>query len=162
MKNRPRKLRPTRQRPPHGEGAAHPATGEQPPPDRWRWWVKWALALLVIALAAGATFALFEFVLPSRLPSEIVGRWRVVGGRMDGASMEFSRNGSMTSRLRTGDKEFVMDGTATVSGKTLRTTTVNPLTGAAATGTQTIVTLTADELVVEDRTGTRTTMRRIR
>jgi uncharacterized protein (TIGR03066 family) len=121
---------------------------------------KWALVLLVIAVAAGATFALFEFVLIARLPAELVGRWHVSEGEMAGATLEFRRNGTMTVRMTVAGKDYLMEGTATVSGKTLRTTAENPLTGKAETGAQTIVTLTETELVTQDGKGTRVTMRR--
>src|SRR5262245_17205177 len=136
--------------------------GHKEAPPRGRWWPQWAAALLAVALAAGATFALFEFVLLARLPAEVVGEWRVVGGEMDGATFEFRRNGTMVGRLTVQGKEGLIEGTAEVSGKTLRTTTTNPLTGKAETGTQTIVTLTEREFVTEDGKGTRVTMTRVR
>src|SRR5262245_960459 len=77
--------------------------GEGKPPARRL--PKLAAVLLVVALAAGGSFAVFEFVLPSRLPPELVGRWRVDGGPMDGTIFEFQRNGTMIGRRTLGDKE---------------------------------------------------------
>jgi uncharacterized protein (TIGR03066 family) len=122
---------------------------------------KWAAILLVIALAAGGSFAVFEFLLPSRIPRELVGRWRVDGGQMNGTIFEFQRNGTMIGRKTQGDKEGRIEGTAIVTDKTLRTTTTNPFTGKAETGAQTIITLTAKEFVTEDQKGARVTMRRV-
>jgi uncharacterized protein (TIGR03066 family) len=115
----------------------------------------------VIALAAGGSFAVFEFVLPPRIPRELVGQWRVDGGPMDGTVFEFQRNGTMIGRKTEGDKEGRIEGTALVSDKTLRTTTTNPFTGKAETGTQTIVTLTTTDFVTTDQKGKRVTMRRV-
>jgi uncharacterized protein (TIGR03066 family) len=122
---------------------------------------KWAIALLVVLLAAGGTFVLFEYVIVSKVPRELVGRWRVVGGQMDGFVMEFSRRGAMTGRKSAAEGEVVIEGRARVDGATLRTTTVNPFTGREDTGTQTIVTLTETEFVTEDGTGTRIRMQRL-
>jgi uncharacterized protein (TIGR03066 family) len=131
-------------------------------PPRRRWLPQWAATLLAVALAAGATFALFEFVLLARLPAAVVGQWRVVGGEMDGATFEFRRDGTMVGKLTVQGKEGLIEGKAEVSGKTLRTTTTNPFTGRAETGTQTIVSLTERELVTEDGKGARVTMQRVR
>src|SRR5262249_42747807 len=118
----------------HRQGPTQRAAGDRRGPGRGRWLRTVALVLLTVAAAAGFSAALFEFLLPGRLPPEVVGRWRVIGGETDGAIMEFHRDGTMTSTLRTGDKEFAMDGKAEVDGKTLRTTTVNPFTGRAESG----------------------------
>src|SRR5262249_19002732 len=129
--------------------------------SRGRWLPKCAVVLLVIALTAGAAFVVFELVLPGPIPRELVGRWRVVGGQMNGATFEFQRDGTMLGRLTINGKEGLIEGKAAVNGKTLRTTTTNPFTGGAETGAQTVVTLTEAEFVTEDRTGTRITMKRV-
>jgi uncharacterized protein (TIGR03066 family) len=119
---------------------------------------RWVFILLLVALAAGASFVAFELLLPGRIPAELVGHWRVVGGQMDGTIFEFQRNGAMIGRKSLGDKDGLIEGTAEVSGNTLRTTTKNPFSGRAETGTQTIVLLNDTELVTEDRQGTRIAM----
>jgi uncharacterized protein (TIGR03066 family) len=123
---------------------------------------RWLLIGLCVALVAGVSFAVFEFVLPGKIPPELVGEWRVVGGPLDGMTLEFKRNGTMTGRAVVNGKHNEMEGEAEVSGTTLRTTTTNPMTGRSETGTQTIVTLTRTELVTEDQKGTRITMSRVR
>jgi uncharacterized protein (TIGR03066 family) len=80
---------------------------------------------------------------------------------MDGTVFEFQRNGAMIGRKTMGDKEGRIKGTAEVTDKTLLTTTTNPFTGRAETGTQTIITLNETEFVTEDRKGARVTMRRV-
>ena len=162
MKPKPQKSRAVARTRRHRDGTAQTGGGGKPPAPRARWLPKWAAVLLVVALVAGGAFAVFEFILPSRIPRELVGEWRVVGGELSGATFEFRRDGSMTSTFRTGDKEFAMDGKAEVTGKTLRTATNNPFTGRAESGTQTIVTLTETEFVTEDGKGARITMKRVR
>src|SRR5262249_21056872 len=104
-------------------GAANPV-GKASPSGSGRG--NWGIALVVVLLVAAGTFALFEFVILSKLPRELVGRWRVVGGQMDGFVMEFSRNGTMTGRKNASDVEPILEGRAEVNGTKLRTTTVNP------------------------------------
>jgi uncharacterized protein (TIGR03066 family) len=123
---------------------------------------RWAVILLTVAIVAGVSFATFELLLPGRIPPQLVGQWRVVGGPMDGTIFEFQSNGTMIGRKSLGDKEGLIEGTAEATGETLRTTTTNPFTRKAETGTQTIVTLTENEFVTDDHRGTRVTMIRVR
>jgi uncharacterized protein (TIGR03066 family) len=125
------------------------------------WLLKVGVALALVAVAAGGTFALFEFVLLPKVPAEMVGRWQVVGGTMNGAVMEFHRDGTMIGRHFVDGKEAVLEGSVVVRGKTLHTTTVNPFTNRAETGIQTIVTLTETEMITEEKSGTRVTMKRV-
>src|SRR5262245_8286611 len=135
--------------------------GNQQPRAGWRL-PKWLVGLVCIALVAGVSFVAFELLLPGKIPPELVGEWRVVGGQMDGTIFEFQRNGAMIGRKSLGDKEGLIEGTAEVTGKSLRTTTTNPFTKRPDTGIQTIVTLTETEFVTEDKNGTRITMTRVR
>jgi uncharacterized protein (TIGR03066 family) len=118
--------------------------------------------LLIIALASGASFALFDLVLPARLPQALLGSWRVVEGEMRGATLEFRRDGTMRGTFVQGDKEGTIDATVEVEGKTLRTTTINPFTKRPETGAQTIIGLTDTELVTEEPRGSRIRMERVR
>jgi uncharacterized protein (TIGR03066 family) len=117
---------------------------------------------LVVALAGAGTYALLEYVILSKVPPELVGRWRVVSGQMNGATFEFRRNGTMIGSMFADGKENLLEGKARSDGKILRTTTTNPYTGKAETGTQTIVTLTQTQLITQDSNGTTVTMERIR
>src|SRR5262249_3830769 len=82
----------------HRDGKAPTGGGDKPPVPRAHRLAKWAAVLVVVALVAGGAFAVFEFVLPGRIPAELVGRWRVVGGQMDGTVFDFQRNGTMIGR----------------------------------------------------------------
>jgi uncharacterized protein (TIGR03066 family) len=115
-----------------------------------------------IALAAGGSFVLFEFVLPGKVPAELVGRWHVDRGPMPGMTLEFRRNGTMIGKAIIDGKEGIIEGTAEVNGNILSTTTTNPFSRRLETGTQKIITLTQTEFVTEDQSGTRVTMIRAR
>jgi uncharacterized protein (TIGR03066 family) len=124
-------------------------------------WPKWLAILAVIGVIAGVSFAAFDFIIPGRLPPELVGKWRVEGGPLQGMTIEFKRDGSMNSRAFVDGKQWQMSGTAEVDGKTLRTTAENPFTHKMDTGSQTIISLTESEFVTEDKTRTRITMRKV-
>ena len=68
--------------------------------------------------------------------------------------------GSKIGTMTVNAKDNVLEGTEQSDGKTLHTTTTNPLTGKAEPGTQTIVTLSETEFITEDARGMRITMRR--
>ena len=139
-----------------------PAAPGNPPPRGGRRLFRWAVVLMAIALAAGTSYALFDYVLPSRLPAELLGTWRVVEGDMRGATLEFRRDGTMLGTFIQGDKEGTIEATVEVEGKTLRTTTVNPFTKRPETGAQTIIALTDTEFVTEEPRGSRIRMERVR
>src|SRR5262245_35396207 len=138
----------------HGQPSS---PGNQQPRAGWRL-PKWLVGLVCIALVAGASFVAFELLLPGKIPPELVGEWRVVGGQMDGTIFEFQRNGAMIGKKTIDGKPHIIEGTADGTGQMLSTTTTNPLTQRAETGTQTIVTLTKTEFVTEDPKGTRIRM----
>lgn len=69
---------------------------------------------------------------------------------------------AMIGKAMINGKEGLIEGSAHVSGNTLRTTPTNPFTRKEETGTQTIVTLTETEFVTEDQRGTRISMVRDR
>src|SRR5262245_58374796 len=110
---------------------------------------KWLFALIVIALVAGGAFVVFPMVLPGKIPAELVGEWHVVEGPLSGMTLAFRRDGTMTGKAIVDGTERELEGTAEVTGNTLRTTTKNPFTNKSETGTQTIITLTETELVTE-------------
>jgi uncharacterized protein (TIGR03066 family) len=130
------------------------------PAPRFRWLRRCVVVLLVVGVIAGASYALFDHVLPSRLPREMLGTWRVVDGKMRGATLEFRRDGTMFGKFEQDDN--TIEATVEVDGKTLRTTTTNPYTKRSDTWAQTIVTLTRTEFVTEEPKGTRIRMERVR
>src|SRR5262245_33243767 len=96
----------------------------------WKWIVLGVAAAVVFA----SSFAVFEFVLPGRIPQELVGEWRVVGGDLSGMTLEFKRSGAMKGRAVVNGIEREMEGTAELTGKSLSTTTTNPFTNRRETG----------------------------
>jgi uncharacterized protein (TIGR03066 family) len=116
-------------------------------------WLVVGLCVLLAALTAGATWALLEFVVFSRIPHDLVGKWVVERGEQEGATFDFFRNGTFTGRMNVQGNEGIVEGRVHVEGAKLLTTTRNPHTRKDETRTQTIKTLTREALVVEDDRG---------
>lgn len=95
----------------------------------------------------------FEFVIGSKLPPELVGKWVVQGGPQDGATFDFTRRGGMHARLNNNGSEVRIDARATVQGKQLLTTTKNPHTRQDETRASIIRELTEHTLVLETEQG---------
>ena len=123
---------------------------------------RWAVALFCVLLAGVGAFAYFEYVLVSRLPQAIVGKWVVVEGEMEGATAEFFRNGKMVWKVNVKGKNETSNGRAELDGTILRTTITNPITGETITDTQTIHILTSNHFIIEDQNGTILKMERLR
>jgi uncharacterized protein (TIGR03066 family) len=122
----------------------------------WGWLV---LGLLVVG---GGTFAGFEFVIWNRLPRELVGKWEVQGGPMAGGTFHFARDGSLETRLKTGDTRITLKAQVVLDGKTLLMTTQDALTRHEQTRKSTIRQLTASALVLELEDGTVLQMARLK
>jgi hypothetical protein len=136
---------------------AAPQTGT---PARRAPWGRVILFSLCVILAGGATWAAFEFVIWSKLPPELVGNWVVVGGKEDGATFDFSRNGGLEAHFNKGGMDQVLQGKVAVADKTMHITTRNPHTGQEDIKTCRIKELTDKSLVVEFPTGEVFTMAR--
>jgi uncharacterized protein (TIGR03066 family) len=121
------------------------------------------LVIPVLLLTAGGTWAILEFVVWNRLPSELVGRWEVIQGPREykDAVFEFYRSGKMIGYLNENEKVGLIKADIRIEGDKIYSTTTNPQTGKEHVSVQTIRTLTAREFVVEDSKGIRTHMRRI-
>jgi hypothetical protein len=104
---------------------------------------------LCVILAGGMTWGAFEFVIWSKLPPELVGQWVVVGGPQDGATFDFSRNGSLEAHFNHMGSDQVLQGKVTVVDNTMRITTRNPHNGQDDTKTCRIKELTERTLLVE-------------
>jgi uncharacterized protein (TIGR03066 family) len=117
------------------------------------WLPRWALITLCLLLAGGTTWAAFEFVILSKLPRELVGKWVVAGGKQDGATFDFSRSGSMVARLNHNGQEATINASVAVQGDTLLVTTRHPQTGAEDTRRLKIVELTDRRLILQDEHG---------
>jgi uncharacterized protein (TIGR03066 family) len=142
----------TRKRPARVTPDGNPGASELTPPRPWL--PHWVVPLLCVTVAAVATFALFEYLILSKVPRAMLGKWVVVEGEMEGATLEFFRDGRMLAKVNMQGKEGVIKAQVEVDGQTMRSTTVNPFTKMEETDTQTIVTLTDTQFVIEDRKGT--------
>ena len=131
-------------------------------PGSVRAWPRRMLTAAAFILMVAATFALFHFVILTRVPHAMLGKWLVVGGEMDGATLEFSRDGSMLGIVNMQGKEGKIKAQVEVEGERLSITSANPFTKQAVTDTQTIRALTDDQFVIEDRKGTVLRMERLR
>lgn len=105
------------------------------------------LGLCVFLAAAGALTALRVFVW--KVPTALVGIWEVTEGPMAGGIFVFSRAGGLETRVKSGGKLFTLNGSASVEGNTLLTTTRHPRTGDEQTRRSTIRELTDSTLVLE-------------
>jgi uncharacterized protein (TIGR03066 family) len=143
-----------------GQGDSAPVNA--PSPRRLLGLKRWVAILLVIGIVTSVSFVAFSFLLPGRIPPELVGQWRVIEGPLEGMTIEFKRDGTMIGRAVIDGKEGEINGTVEVDGDTLHTTTKNPYTGKRETGSQRIVTLTETDLVTQDGKGKPVVMRRVR
>jgi hypothetical protein len=91
----------------------------------------------------------------------MLGKWLVVGGDMDGATLEFKRDGAMLGTVNMKGKEGKIKAAVEVDGETLRITSVNPYTKQPETDVQTIRTLSNDQFIIEDRKGVILKMQRL-
>jgi len=109
-----------------------------------------ALLAFCLVVACAGTLAIMEYVVWSRLPSALVGKWVVVGGDQDGATFDFYPNGAMEGHINVNGNEHVIKADVAVEEDTLIITTKHPRTGQVDVKTQTIKTLNARELVLQD------------
>jgi hypothetical protein len=148
----------TQRKPPVRAGIPDRNGHKQQDAQSWRWLCAPAF-VVVVALAA---YALFHFVILSHVPYAMLGKWLVVGGEMDGATVEFQRDGSMTGIVNMKGKEGKILAKVEVENDLLRITSVNPYTKQPETDVHTIRMLHDDQLVIEDRKGTVLKMERLR
>jgi uncharacterized protein (TIGR03066 family) len=114
---------------------------------------RWTVLGLCLVLAGGGTWALFEFVIWNEIPSELAGKWVVLEGPDEGATVDFYRKGSMVATQNHEGIVHIIDAKVRLEGKMLHVTTRHQTTGAEATRVQTITTLEANRLVMEDGRG---------
>jgi uncharacterized protein (TIGR03066 family) len=113
----------------------------------------WVLVAVALFLVAGATWAAFEFVVYSKIPNRLVGRWVIEGGEQDGATLDFFRNGTMIGNMNVQGSLAIVNARVRVEGDKLFITTQNPMTKQDETRAQLIKRLTDEELVLEDGQG---------
>jgi uncharacterized protein (TIGR03066 family) len=114
----------------------------------------WAVAVGCVVVAAAATFFIGEYFLFSKVPRALLGKWVVAEGELEGATLEFFRDGIMTMKLRKEGKEWETTAKVRAENQTLWSTATNPMTHKVETAAQTIVSLTDTQCVLEDEKGT--------
>src|SRR5262249_32674194 len=93
------------------------------------------------------------FFVWSRLPADLVGKWVVEGGPQDGATFDFSRNGTLEAHLNDKGMTRILQATVAVKDRTLLVTTRNPHTRQDETRSCVIRELTDRSLIVEFEKG---------
>jgi hypothetical protein len=116
-----------------------------------RWFAPstWVLLGLCVILAAVATLALFDFVVGTKIPPELVGLWEVQEGPQQGGTFEFFRSGTMEVHLVSKKREVTHKTRVAVKDKTLMMFTKDPLRRQATSNESIIRELTADTLILE-------------
>lgn len=113
---------------------------------------RWLLVVALLVSAAG-TWAFMEYVVWAKIPSQLVGKWVVEGGKQDGATLDFFRDGSMVGRMNHEGMEARINARVRLDGEKLYVTSTNPNTKSDETKIQIIRTLTASRLEIEDEQG---------
>jgi uncharacterized protein (TIGR03066 family) len=123
---------------------------------------KMLIAIALLLLAAGGTWAFMEFVVWNRLPTDLVGRWEVVQGPPEykDAEFEFYRSGKMVAYVNDRGNVGEIHAYVRIEGDKIYSTTRNEA-GKEHVSVQTIRTLTTQQLVVADEAGRVTKMVRM-
>src|ERR1039457_2618563 len=125
--------------------------------------LRWVVLGIGLLLAAGAAWAVMEFVVWNNLPRELVGTWEVVHGPPEykDAVFEFHRSGKMVGRLNDNGNLRIMNAEVRVEEDKLFITTRHRRTGEENVSVQTVRKLTDRELEVADERGRVIKMARI-
>jgi hypothetical protein len=115
------------------------------------WGIAWTV-LGMMVIAAG-TVAVLEFFVWNKVPPALVGKWKIEDGPLAGGTFEFSRNGDMAVKDKNQKGVSQLKAKAVLEGKTIVTTSSNPLTREQLIHTSTVRELTATTLVIELESG---------
>jgi hypothetical protein len=124
----------------------------------------WALLLGITAITAAATFALFEYVILSKIPVTLLGKWVVVTHDADreavGMTMEFFRDASVITRMGGGED---VPGAAKVRNDKLFISIPNrnSRTGEHATLAYLLIEMSPTQLLLEDESGSGMKLERV-
>lgn len=129
---------------------ATPSSRPTPIPPAGTGKTRWIILGLCLFATAGATWAVMEFVVWNKLPSELLGKWVVQNGEQEGATFDFFRNGTMIAQINNRGNMEIVKAEIMVEGDTLFMTTFHPMTKEPMTKKHTITTITANRLVLRD------------
>ncbi len=104
-------------------------------------------------LAGGGTWGVLELFVWNQVPANLVGKWEVQGGPMNGGTFEFSQKGTVLIRTNNAGNDVSFTARASVRNKTLYTTTYNPETQRSETRRNIIRELTENSLILELESG---------
>jgi uncharacterized protein (TIGR03066 family) len=121
------------------------------------------IAIALLLLTAGGTWAFTEFVVWNRLPGNLVGRWEVVQGPPEykDAVFEFHRSGKMIAYVNDKGNVGEIHADIRVEGDKIYSTSRHPRSGQEHVTVQTIRSLTDQDLIVADEAGRVTKMARM-
>jgi hypothetical protein len=114
---------------------------------------RWTLIALCFLLVGGATWAVLELVVWTKVPRALVGQWEVTEGPMAGGTFAFARDGTLAIHADAQGTDYIVTARVAVENKTLSMTTREPRTRQEQTRTSTIQELTATSLVLELENG---------
>ncbi len=105
-------------------------------------------------LAAGGTWALFEYVIWNTTPAALVGTWVVVRPvDQAGSVFEFHRNGRLIGHIDPDGNHQILDARIRVEDNKIYATTRSRTTGEELTRVLAIQKLTGKRLVLKDEPG---------
>jgi hypothetical protein len=118
------------------------------PKQKRRWWLGLFLLLCLVG-SATLSYLVFSHVGES-VPRELAGIWQVTEGPLQGATLEFRRDGTVVASKSERGTRSISKSSARVDGKKIFLTSRDDLSGQEDTVVQVIVRLTEDELIIRD------------
>jgi uncharacterized protein (TIGR03066 family) len=113
---------------------------------------RWPLALfLLLCLVGSAVISYAVFVnVGENVPPELAGLWQVTDGPLQGATLEFRRDGTVVATKMEHGTKSTTTSSAKIDGKKIYLTSKDDVSGKDDTVVQTIVRLNAEELIIRD------------
>jgi uncharacterized protein (TIGR03066 family) len=122
----------------------------------------WALPAVFFLGSIGGTIAVCEWFFVGAIPSLLQGKWLVVEGELEGATLEFLKDGTLIGSLPTGGKEASFEGTVHMQGDGFRFRLKASFPDIAVAKDHTILDLTDQQLVIQGGDGEVLKMTRVR
>lgn len=131
-------------------------------PVKQRSWMYTSLLVACFLVGGVGTLYVFDNYVWAKVPAEMVGKWGVDGGPQDGATLVFSRDGTLVATVNVNGKKGIIQSQVRVNGKKLTITSTHPITNEQKMQTQWIEKLTDRELILKDESGVTFKMVRLR
>jgi hypothetical protein len=115
------------------------------------------MGLLLMFLVGIVTYTIGEHYFLLRIPAAMLGKWTVIDGQYSGATVEFLRDGTMRSTLKTGQR---IEGQIRSDGVNVWVTTRDPNTAEETTDTLELLELSPSFFVTQNDAGDTLIMKR--